>query len=150
MKWVARSLTSLLNYSLLQMIWWLLRVARACNRALQAPSVVALNKGDFSIVFWPDKPDIPWPRPASQPTHTAKRSTWCLLPWTHSPTAATPGSNGAADGIPQTPSISNFQEPLLVQSKKGSRRVVRRQAAKPAEARTQTPSRATSWNALRA
>src|SRR5260370_22905215 len=140
MKWVARSLTSLLNYSLLQMIWWLLRVARACSRALQAPSVVALNKGDFSIVFWPDKPDIPWPRPASQPTNTAKRSTWWGLPWTHSPTSATPGSNGAADGIPQTPSISNFQEPLLVQSKKGSRRLFLGRRAWPEEAHTQKAS----------
>src|SRR5260370_7714158 len=113
------------------MIWWLLRVARAWNRALQAPSVVALNKGDFSIVFWPDKPDIPWPRPASQPTNTAKRSTWWWLPWTHSPTSATPGSNGAPDGIPHTPPLSHFHEPLLVPNHNTPRRLLPARASHP-------------------
>src|SRR5260370_37761793 len=75
MRWAARSLTSLLNYSLLQVIWWMLRAERLCNPGLQAPSALVLSTGDFSIVFWQARPVTPSQPQCSQPTGTATRST---------------------------------------------------------------------------
>src|SRR5260370_16711964 len=76
MRWAARSLTSLLNYSLLQVIWWMLRAERACNRGLQAPSALVLSRGDFSIVFCQASPLTPSHPQASHPTSPSQPSTW--------------------------------------------------------------------------
>src|SRR5260370_7285771 len=74
MRWAARSLTSLLNYSLLQVLWWMLRADRVCNRGLQAPSALVLSRGAFSLFFSQARPLTPPPPHSSQPPTSAKLS----------------------------------------------------------------------------
>src|SRR5437879_13395525 len=76
MKWAAESAISVLTFVLLRTVWFILRVARVCNRALRPRYALVLRKGDFSLVIWPTRPALLSPLQASLLTNTARLLTW--------------------------------------------------------------------------
>src|SRR6266481_501306 len=120
MRW-AESLISWKNSKALQMIWFLLRVVRASFPASRARFVQTLSNDAFTIVFWPDRLDIPSPHPDIALTSTGWRLTWWFRQWKRWRMWATPGNNGVVVGTEQTPSTSSYQEPVnMPASKDGS------------------------------
>src|SRR5438445_6052076 len=98
MRWAGESLTSLLTFVLLRTVWFILRVARVCNRALRPRYALVLSKGDFSIVIWPTSPAILSPLQASLLTNTARLLTWFSHRFRRLRKRAPSGLHGAAAG----------------------------------------------------
>src|SRR2546427_12552728 len=113
MKWAAESAISVLTFVLLRTVWFILRVARVCNRALRPRYALVLSKGDFSIVIWPTSPAILSPLQASLLTNTARLSTWFSHRFRRSQKRVPSGKAGEAVGPVQTPFTSNSPAPPL-------------------------------------
>ncbi len=101
---------SFLNWLTLQPLWLMLRVARACNPALRRPFVLTLSSEDFTIVFWPAKPAIPWHLRASRHMSMVKLSTWWSHRWRLLRMLVQLGWTGVVIGDRETPSTSNSPE----------------------------------------
>src|SRR5882672_2807439 len=111
MRWVVRSMISILSWLLLRVTWWTLRGVRACNHELRAQSVATLSNGAYTIVFWPGRQAILSLPPDKVRMSTAWLLTWWFPRWKRWRTLVTRGASGAADGTPAMPSTSNYQAP---------------------------------------
>ncbi len=93
-------MSSILNWLLLRMTWWMLRAVRACNPALRQPFAQTLSKHDFTVVIWPTRNvPSPWRLRATLHMSMAKLSTWSSRRWRLSQTLVTPGKPGVEAGI---------------------------------------------------
>src|SRR5882762_8934711 len=111
-------MTSLRTSAITRVLWWTLRALRAYSPELQAPFAHTLNRGDYTVVFWPIRVErIPLHPLGKAPTSTAKRSIWLLRRWPRLPTWVTRGNRGVAGGTVTTPSTLNSPEPPLERDK---------------------------------
>ncbi len=76
-------INSFLSWLALQLIWWLLRVLRACSRESLAQGVHTLSKNDFTIVFWQEEAATPQRLQVVRRMSTAGRSTSWFRRWMH-------------------------------------------------------------------
>jgi len=120
-KWLD-SLTSFRNWLMLQLLWWMLRVVRACNPALRRPFVHVQSKHDFTVVFWPEHQATPSHLQASLHMSMAKLSTWSSRRWRLLQTLVRPGLTGEGTGDRATQFTSNSPERRQERSNGGESR----------------------------
>ncbi len=87
------------NFNPGRLIYFLLLVERDCNLELQALSVLSQSRGDFTIVFWPDRLGIRSYHRDSLHMSTVWRSTWWSRLWRLWRMSAIPGHSGEVAGL---------------------------------------------------
>ncbi len=99
---------SVLNWLILQVLWWTLQAWQACNPELPPQSARVLSKHDFTVVIWPTRDErILLRLRATARTNTVKLSTLLSPLWRLWRMWVTRGNNGEAAGTRPTPSTSN-------------------------------------------
>ena len=97
------------NFNPGRLIYFLLLVERDCSHVSLRRYVHTQNRGDFTIVFWPDKPGTPSHRLGSLRTNTGSPLTWLSRLWMLWRMSAPTGLETVEVGPLEMPSISSFQ-----------------------------------------
>src|SRR6266852_3127713 len=93
------SMSSVLNWLLLHVIWFTLRMWQACNPESLPQTARTLSKGDFTVVIWPTRDErILLRLRATARTNTVKLSTLLSPLWRLLRMSVTRGNSGAAAG----------------------------------------------------